>query len=98
MPNEFLCSHPTANTQLSSRSERWMNAGTRSKGFLRVAVRLFSREKLVMAISDHSECSELLTALSTDDWSVTLEAVTVADKRLRGAIAGHPQVNPIVEK
>jgi len=61
-------------------------------------VRLFSREKLVMAISDPSECAELLTALSADDWSVTLEAVVVADMRLRGAIAGDPQVDPIVQK
>ena len=51
-----------------------------------------------MAISDQSECSELLAALSTDDWSVTLEAVAVADMRVRGAIAGDPQVDPIVQK
>lgn len=41
---------------------------------------------------------ELLAALGSSDWSVTLEAVAIADTRIRGSIVGDPKVEEIVAK
>jgi HEAT repeat protein len=41
---------------------------------------------------------ELLAALDARDWSVTLQAVAVADTRIRGSIVGDPKVEEIVAK
>jgi nitrogen fixation/metabolism regulation signal transduction histidine kinase len=51
-----------------------------------------------MAINHPAEGKDLLGALSANDWSVTLEAVTAAEKALRDTIVGDAQADPIVEK
>jgi len=51
-----------------------------------------------MAIDDPAEGQDLLRALSANDWSVTLEAVTAAERALRDTIVGDTQAEPIVEK
>ena len=51
-----------------------------------------------MAINSPAEVQELLQALSANDWSVTLRAVTAAERALRDAIVGDAQADPIVEK
>ena len=51
-----------------------------------------------MAINHPAEGQDLLRALSANDWSVTLEAVTAAEKALRDTIVGNAQTDPIVEK
>ena len=51
-----------------------------------------------MAINGPAEGRELLQALSANDWSVTLQAVTAAERALRDAIVGDAQADPIVEK
>src|ERR1700686_2176260 len=42
--------------------------------------------------------SELLAALKATDWTVVLQAVGVAAKRLPGAIAGDPESDELVAK
>jgi nitrogen fixation/metabolism regulation signal transduction histidine kinase len=42
--------------------------------------------------------SELLDALQSPDWTVVLQAVGVAELRLRGAIVGDPEAEEIVSK
>jgi nitrogen fixation/metabolism regulation signal transduction histidine kinase len=51
-----------------------------------------------MAINDPAEGQDLLRGLSANDWSVTLEAVTAAERALRDTIVGDAQTDPIVEK
>lgn len=51
-----------------------------------------------MDINNLAEGQELLRALSATDWSVTLEAVTTADRALRDTIVGDAQADPIVQK
>src|SRR5713101_1009335 len=51
-----------------------------------------------MATDKELALPELLAALDTPDWSVTLQAVAVADTRIRGSIVGDPQVEEIVAK
>jgi nitrogen fixation/metabolism regulation signal transduction histidine kinase len=41
---------------------------------------------------------ELLAALDAPDWSVTLQAVALAETRIRGSIVGDPKVEEIVAK
>ena len=47
------------------------------------------------AAVDHQE---LLAALDADDWSVVLQAVSVADNSIRGAIVGDPRGDEIVSR
>ena len=51
-----------------------------------------------MATNDRSEGQDLVQALSTNDWSVTLEAVAAAERAIRDTIVGDAQADPIVEK
>lgn len=51
-----------------------------------------------MATDEALEHPELLAALDAPDWSVTLQAVAVADIRIRGSIVGDPKVEEIVAK
>lgn len=51
-----------------------------------------------MAINTPAETQDLLQALSSNDWSVALEAVTAAERALRNTIVGDAQADPIVEK
>ena len=51
-----------------------------------------------MAINNPAEGQELLRALSANDWSVTLEAVTAAERAVRDTIVGDAQADPIVQK
>ena len=44
-----------------------------------------------MATDEAVAHEELLTALDADDWSVVLQAVSVADNSIRGAIVGDPR-------
>ena len=41
---------------------------------------------------------EVLAALDADDWSVVLQAVSVADNSIRGAIVGDPRGDEIVSR
>ena len=51
-----------------------------------------------MATDEQLAHPELLAALDTPDWSVTLQAVSVAETRIRGSIVGDPKVEEIVAK
>jgi nitrogen fixation/metabolism regulation signal transduction histidine kinase len=51
-----------------------------------------------MATDEGLAHTKLLAALGAPDWSVTLQAVAVADARVRGSIVGDPQVDEIVAK
>jgi len=51
-----------------------------------------------MATDEELAHPELLAALDTPDWSVTLQAVAVADTRIRGSIVGDPKVEEIIAK
>src|SRR5688572_26702027 len=49
-------------------------------------------------VTDAPDHSELLTALDAADWTVALQAVSIADNRLRGAIVGDPEADELVAK
>lgn len=51
-----------------------------------------------MAINNPAESHDLLRALSSNDWSVALEAVAAAERALRNTIVGDAEADPIVEK
>lgn len=51
-----------------------------------------------MAIDEAMAHTELLAALDATDWSVTLQAVAVADTRIRDSIIGDPKVEEIVAR
>lgn len=51
-----------------------------------------------MATEEAMSPRDLLAALDAPDWSVALQAVAVADTRIRGSIVGDPKVEPIVAK
>ena len=51
-----------------------------------------------MATDEAVAHQELLTALDADDWSVVLQAVSVADNSIRGAIVGDPRGDEIVSR
>ncbi|MFN7991969.1 MAG: ATP-binding protein [Bryobacteraceae bacterium] len=51
-----------------------------------------------MAINTPAETQDLLQALSSNDWSVALEAVTAAERALRNTIVGDAQADPVVER
>ena len=51
-----------------------------------------------MAIDSSAEGRELLQALNANDWSVTLQAVTAAERVLRDTIVGDAHADLIVEK
>src|SRR5437867_13457120 len=51
-----------------------------------------------MATDESLAHPELLAALDGPDWSFTLQAVAVADRRIRGSIVGDPKVDEIVAK
>ncbi|MGA9773780.1 MAG: ATP-binding protein [Blastocatellia bacterium] len=51
-----------------------------------------------MATDEAFAIRELLRALDAPDWSVALQAVTVADGCIRGSIVGDPEVEEIVAK
>ncbi len=51
-----------------------------------------------MATDQDLTYPELLTALDAPDWSITLQAVSVADKRIRSAVVGDPNVEELVAK
>jgi len=51
-----------------------------------------------MATDEALATFELLGALDASDWSVALQAVAVADVRIRGSIVGDPRVDEIVAK
>lgn len=44
------------------------------------------------------ECAELLSALDSSNWSVVLQAVALAETRIRNSILGDPKVEQIVAK
>lgn len=49
-----------------------------------------------MATDDHVELAELVTALRSDDWSTTVEAVGRAGKVMRGVVTNDHKVAPLV--
>ena len=51
-----------------------------------------------MATDEAVAHQELLTTLDADDWSVILQAVSVADNSIRGAIVGDPRGDEIVSR
>jgi nitrogen fixation/metabolism regulation signal transduction histidine kinase len=51
-----------------------------------------------MATNDPAEGQRLLQALSSNDWSVTLEAATAVGRAFRETIIGDAEAEPIVEK
>jgi nitrogen fixation/metabolism regulation signal transduction histidine kinase len=51
-----------------------------------------------MATDEALATQELLAALEAPDWSVVLQAVAVADGRIRGCILGDPKVEGLVAK
>lgn len=51
-----------------------------------------------MAIDSSAERQALFQALSAHDWSVTLQAVTAAERALRDTIVGDAHADPIVQK
>src|SRR5450432_3242107 len=48
--------------------------------------------------TDDSECAELWSALDSSNWSVVLQAVALAERRIRNSILGDPTVEQIVAK
>lgn len=51
-----------------------------------------------MATNNPAESQDLLQALSSNDWSVALEAVAAGERALRNTIVGDAHADPIVEK
>lgn len=51
-----------------------------------------------MAINNPAESQDLLQALSSNDWSVALEAVAAGERALRNTIVGDAHADPIVER
>jgi nitrogen fixation/metabolism regulation signal transduction histidine kinase len=51
-----------------------------------------------MATDEAMSRRDLLAALEAPDWSVALQAVAIADTRIRGSILGDPEVEEIVAK
>src|SRR3984957_4138328 len=75
-----------------------MNAGNRSREFSRADVRHFCSGKSAMATDQQLAHPDLLAALDAPDWSVALQAVDVADKRVGNSVVGHGKLEEIVAK
>src|SRR5579883_2188413 len=75
-----------------------MNAEGRSRTFWRVDARHFYDGKSVMAIEVKMSNQDLLAALDNRDWSLVLQAVAVADARIRETILGDSRLDEIVTK
>jgi nitrogen fixation/metabolism regulation signal transduction histidine kinase len=73
-----------------------MTARSKSRKSSKVGATLSSSARLAMATDEAVAHQELLTALNADDWSVVLEAVSVADNYIRRALIGDPKGDEIV--
>jgi nitrogen fixation/metabolism regulation signal transduction histidine kinase len=51
-----------------------------------------------MVTNEASAHGQLLTALESTDWTVALQAMGIADARLRGAVVGDPEFDELVAK